>query len=109
MFDAFRTADFSQPLRESQGCARFQAGQQRAPFLVEVGSVLMSSGGSPQLDAPTAPAAHADTLGVPSGNAGSYSILSTVTISCTATRCVRSARTGRGPSSTTSRRSAASI
>jgi hypothetical protein len=113
LFDGYRTADLSAPLWESQGFARLQAGEQRALFLVEVGNVITSSGGAPQLGAPTAPAARTDVLSVPSGeggnggggngggngggdtdttaptitfsgNAGSYSILSTVAISCTA-------------------------
>ncbi len=110
IFEDFRTADLSAPLWESQGFARLQANQQRALFLVEVGNVVVNAG-QPSLSPPTAPAARVDTLAVPSGengggdeggdgegpsdrdapvitfsgNAGTYSILAQVSISCIAT------------------------
>lgn len=106
IFESFRTADLSAPLWESQGFARLQADQRRALFLVEVGNVTLNAG-QPVLGEPTAPATRVDTLSVPtgnngggdddnggdtvaptitfSGNAGSYSILSQVNISCVAT------------------------
>jgi hypothetical protein len=109
VFEDFRTADLSAPLWESQGFARLQADQRRALFLVEVGNVVVNAG-QPSLGAPTAPATRVDTLAVPAGNngddeddegedpvdseapvitftgnAGAYSILDQVNISCFAT------------------------
>lgn len=124
VFEEFRTADLSAPLWESQGFARLQASQRRALFLVEVGNVTVS-GGSPSLGAPTAPATRVDTLSVPngggdddgggddngggagdttaptitfSGNAGSYSILDQVNITCAATDAGSGVATATCPS-----------
>jgi hypothetical protein len=108
VFEDFRTADLSAPLWESQGFARLRAGQRRALFLVQVGNVVVNAG-LPTLGAATAPITRVDTLAVPagqndggddegedptdsdapvitfSGNAGTYSVLALVNISCTAT------------------------